>query len=114
MNENAAAGSAPAWTELTEAVARFYRGRKVVLLGRDVPQYRLRVQALAAMGSQPPFIVGNGIGRGDIPSGVAGYCTAELGTVTFTDTARATDRLLAAPPAHVREALVRTTRTAPP
>ncbi|MFI6107726.1 hypothetical protein [Streptomyces sp. NPDC051310] len=99
------AAPTPAWAELTEAVARFYRGRKVVLLGRDVPQYRLRVQALAAMGSQAPFIVGNGIGHGDIPAGVAGWATAELGTVSFTDTARATDRLLADPPAHVRQAL---------
>ncbi|MER6618285.1 hypothetical protein [Streptomyces xantholiticus] len=105
MNDNAAKATTPEWSELTEAVARFYRGRKVVLLGREVPQYRLRVQALAAMGSQAPFIVGNGIGRGEVPDGVAGYCTAELGTVTFTDTARATDRLLADPPAHVLAAL---------
>ncbi|MEV7612810.1 hypothetical protein [Streptomyces sp. NPDC089799] len=102
---NGPAGTAPAWAGLTEAVARFYRGRKVVLLGREVPQYRLRVQALAAMGARPPFVVGNGIGHGDIPAGVAGWISAELGTVSFTDTARATDRLLADPPAHVREAL---------
>ncbi|RFU83258.1 hypothetical protein DY218_28770 [Streptomyces triticagri] len=91
--------------DLTAAVGRFYRGRKVVLLGRDVPQYRLRVQALAAMGAQEPFIVGNGIGLGDIPDKVAGYCTTDLGTLSFTDTARATDHLLAAPPRHVVAAL---------
>ncbi|MBA2808638.1 hypothetical protein E0500_014835 [Streptomyces sp. KM273126] len=95
----------PEWAELTEAVARFYRGRKVVLLGREVPQYRLRVQALAAMGSQAPFIIGNGAGHGDIPAGVADWTTVELGTVSFTDTARATDRLLADPPPNVRRAL---------
>lgn len=95
----------PAWADLGEAVARFYRGRKVVLLGREVPQYRLRVEALAKMGSQAPFIVGNGAGHGDIPAGVADWTTAELGTISFTDTARATDSLLADPPENVRRAL---------
>ncbi|MFP8883826.1 hypothetical protein [Streptomyces mangrovi] len=92
-------------TELLEALAGFFQGRKTVLVGQPLSQYTRQVTALHRLGAQPPFVIANGRGPGPVPGPLGGRHVVALATADHTATVRAAERLLAHPPHAVRAAL---------
>ncbi|MFF8378527.1 hypothetical protein ACF07V_20650 [Streptomyces sp. NPDC015661] len=92
-------------TELLGAVRRFYRGRKVVLVGQPLSQYARQIEALREAGAYSPFVVASGPGPGPAPEPHVDHFMVRLSTASHTETSRSTEELLADPPAALRAAL---------
>ncbi|MFJ9444307.1 hypothetical protein ACIRRH_20875 [Kitasatospora sp. NPDC101235] len=92
-------------SELLGAVRRFYRGRKVVLVGQPLSQYARQIETLREVGAHSPFVVASGPGPGPAPEPHVDHFMVRLSTGSHTDISRSTEELLADPPAALRAAL---------
>ncbi|MFD9123319.1 hypothetical protein [Kitasatospora sp. NPDC059571] len=84
-------------------LAPWYRGRRVVLVGRPLGQVGPLVEALLAMGAEAPFLLANEPGRP--PRGLAGFHVVRADMASRRTYTRDLVRLVADPPNAVRAAL---------
>lgn len=90
---------------LESDLARFYRGRRVVLLGHPLSAYGRQSAALLRTGAHAPFVVAGGTGPGQPPDGIAGHHLVPLEPADAELRAEELSRLAAAPPPALRAVL---------